>query len=365
VTFASRDASAFVLAVNSRVTAHFDAPGRTDKANAAMAAKTVLILAVTLAAYGLILSPWSGLWEKLALAAVMGVGIAGLGFCVAHDALHGAYSDRPWINNALAYVFDLCGANGYMWKITHNGIHHTYTNLHGLDEDLTVSPLLRLSPQAPWRPVHRHQHLYAFFAYSLSTLFWVLAKDYKYFLQKELGPYAAMRHAPQRWVALVGLKAVYYGWSIVVPLMVLHLSWWQFAIGWLTMHLVAGGLLGTVFQLAHVVEETSHPQADEDRRIDAPWLVHQMETTSNFARGNGALTWCIGGLNHQIEHHLFPKVCSIHYPAISGIVKATAAEHGIRYNEHATFGLAVRSHYRALKALGLKPPAVALAEGRP
>jgi linoleoyl-CoA desaturase len=129
-------------------------------------------------------------------------------------------------------------------------------------------------------------------------------------------------------------------------------TWWQFAIGWLTMHLVAGGILGIVFQLAHVVEDTTHPEPDQAGRMSAAWMVHEMETTSNFGRYNRLLNWYVGGLNFQIEHHLFPKVCSIHYPAISEIVKATAAEHGIVYNEHATLRDAVRSHYRMLERLG-------------
>jgi len=320
-----------------------------------MAAKSAFMLVLSFGAYGLLLSPWSGAWEKLGLAAIMGVGIAGLGFCVAHDALHGAYSNRPAVNTLLGYTFDLCGASGYMWKITHNSIHHTYTNLHGLDEDLTVSPILRLSPHAAWRPIHRHQHLYAFFAYSLSTLFWVLVKDYKYFFHRALGPYAAVRHSAAHWTRLLVLKAGYYAWSIAIPLIVLDVPWWQFALGWLTMHLVAGALLGTVFQLAHVVEETSHAKADADGHMNKAWLVHQMETTSNFGRDSRALTWFVGGLNYQIEHHLFPKVCSVHYPAISHLVRAAAKEHGIRYNEHATIGEAVRSHYQTLKALGSRP----------
>jgi linoleoyl-CoA desaturase len=355
VTFERRDISAFVGCVNGRVSALFGPQLRAEKANVSMAAKTMLLLVMGLGAYALVLSSGSSAWEKLALSAVLGVCVAGIGFCVAHDALHGAYSSRPCINALLGYTFDLCGASGYMWKLTHNGIHHTYTNVHGLDEDLTVSPLLRLSPHAPWHPVHRYQHLYAFFAYSLSTLFWVLAKDYKYFFQRNLGPYAATRHPIHQWIGLFAWKAVYYAWSIAIPLMVLNVAWWQFALGWLTMHLVAGALLGTVFQLAHVVEETSHPLAAANGKMNTAWLVHQMETTSNFGSGNTLLTWFVGGLNHQIEHHLFPRICSVHYPAISHIVRAAAQEHGIRYNEHATFSEAIVSHYRTLRSLGSKP----------
>lgn len=355
VTFpASRDA-AFIAAVRLDVADYFAASKLTDKANGSMVVKTAILATSTVAAYGLLLSNWMGPWAMLCVAALLGVGIAGLGFCVAHDALHEAYSDRPWLNRALGYVFDVCGANGYMWRITHNGIHHTYTNIHGVDEDLTVSPILRLSPHAEWRPLHRYQHLYAFFAYTLSTLFWVFVKDYRYFLRRDLGPYAGLRHPRSEWLILLSLKALYYAWSLVIPLMLMSVSWWQFLIGWLTMHVVAGGILGGVFQLAHVVEETSHPEPDEGGRMESDWQVHQMRTTSNFATANGALSWFVGGLNHQIEHHLFPKICSVHYPAIRPIVMAAAAAHGVRYNEHTTLMQAAGSHFRTLKWLSVKP----------
>ena len=118
----------------------------------------------------------------------MGVGVAGIGFSVSHDALHGAYSSDSRINTALGLTFDLMGANGYLWKITHNVIHHTYTNIQGIDEDLEVSPLLRLSPESDHKPIHKYQHIFGFAAYSFSTLFWVFVKDYKYLLQKGSGP---------------------------------------------------------------------------------------------------------------------------------------------------------------------------------
>ena len=351
-----RDAVGFIADVKTAVAAYFVDRDLSQNADLGMMIKTAIILAVTVGAYALLLTNAFGPWQMLGLAAVIGVGIAGIGFSVAHDALHGAYSASPRVNSLLGFTFDLCGANGYMWKITHNAIHHTHTNIHGLDEDLTVSPLLRLSPHSEWKPIHRFQHLYAFFAYSLSTLFWVLAKDYKYFVQRDLGPYRNMTHKPGEWAAMIGSKALCYIWSIVVPLMVLDVTWWQFLIGWLTMHLMAGTILGVVFQLAHVVEETDH-HTERESGGSAEWMVRQMETTSNFARENQALNWFVGGLNFQIEHHLFPRICSVHYPALSRIVRAAARDHGFAYNEHATFRQAIGSHYRTLKQLGGRPVA--------
>ena len=355
ITFVQRDSAAFARELKLRVAQHFEQRGISTKANGAMIAKTVIMFLLTFGPYALILTNRFSLWTMLGLSIVMGVGLAGIGFSVAHDALHGAYSERPWVNRMMGFSFDLMGANGYLWKITHNIIHHTYTNIHGVDEDLTVSPLLRLSPEAERKPIHRWQHIYAFGAYAFSTLFWVFVKDYKYILQRDLGPYENKKHPRSEIAILLGGKAVYYTWAIIVPLLVLHVTWWQFAIGYVAMNLTAGAILGIVFQLAHVVEETAHPNPGTDGVMEHAWLVHEMETTSNFGRKNRLLCWYVGGLNFQIEHHLFPKVCSIHYPVISDIVRQTAAQYGIIYHQHETLMDAIRSHFRTLKRLGMAP----------
>ena len=352
ISFPNRDATGFVDEVKQRIAAYFDERGISRHANAGMVAKTVLLLGLFFGAYGLILSNAVPPLGMLGLAVVMGIGLAGIGFAISHDALHGAYSSHPRINNLLGRSFDLLGANGYMWKITHNVIHHTYTNIDGVDEDLTVSPLLRLSPGAPLRRVHRYQHLYGFATYSLSTLFWVFIKDFKYFLAPDLGPYKGKRHPRGEVVNLIVSKLVYYGWAIALPLAVLDIPLWQFAIGFLVMHLVGGLILGVIFQLAHVVEGTEYPVPDGEGCIDEAWLVHEMATTADFARRSRLLSWYVGGLNYQIEHHLFPRVCSVHYPKLSPIVQEVARKHGMPYNDQPTLFAAIRSHYRMLRKLG-------------
>ena len=139
---------------------------------------------------------------------------------------------------------------------------------------------------------------------------------------------------------------------LVLPLLVLSITWWQLLIGFMTVHLTAGVILGVIFQLAHVVEGTDHPTENAEGNIENTWMIHQMETTSDFAHNNKLLCWYIGGLNYQIEHHLFPKICSIHYPDIAPIVRKVADEHDIPYHYHATLSEAIASHYRTLKKFG-------------
>jgi linoleoyl-CoA desaturase len=355
ITFPRRGAEEFIRDVKARVASYFEATGRSTKGDWTMWLKTAILFVLVFGSYAAILSNRLGPLAMLGLCFVMGVGLAGMGFGVSHDALHGAYSSSPMVNRILGFSFDLLGANGYMWKLTHNVIHHTYTNIEGVDEDIDYAPFLRLSPHAKYSPQHRYQHLYGFPTYSIATLFWVFVKDYKYFLKRDLGPYKSKKHPRSEVGVLIVGKLVHYSWMIVIPLLVLHVTWCQFLIGFLTVHLTGGLILGVIFQLAHVVENTDYPLPDATGSMEYTWLLHEMITTANFAPHDKLLGWYVGGLNYQIEHHLFPKICSIHYPAISTIVRETAEEHGVPYNSQPTLFAAIRSHYRMLKQLGRDP----------
>ena len=352
VTFNNKTSREFGRTVKKRVDAYFKENNLSKHANTEMVVKTIIMLSFYLIPYLMIISGQFSTGVMWALTFVMGVAAAGIGFSVSHDALHGAYSSNNTVNRVLGFTFDMLGANGYIWKITHNIIHHTYTNIHGHDEDLEVAGFIRLSPHSEFKFIHRIQHVLAFFAYSMAMVFWVFVKDYKNFFKTNIGPYNNKNHPWSEWAILFVTKAAYYGYIIALPMLLLDITWVQLAIGFLTMQLTAGVILGIIFQLAHVVEETDHPLPDEENMIDEHWMIHEMITTNNFARDNKALCWFVGGLNFQIEHHLFPKVCSVHYPDISPIVEKTAKEYGIPYNHHDTFFEAIASHYRTLKKFG-------------
>lgn len=352
VSFNNRTSREFSRTVKKRVDQYFEKHDLSKHANLQMVVKTIVLLTLYFGSYALIISGQLSLGSMWFLTFLMGIGMAGIGFSVSHDALHGAYSSNKYINRALGFTFDLLGANGYIWKITHNIIHHTYTNIHGHDEDLEVAGFIRLSPHSEYKPIHRVQHILAFFAYSLATFFWVFVKDYKYFLQKNLGPYEDKSHPLSEWIILFVTKAIYYTYMLVLPMLLLDITWVHLLIGFTTLHLTAGLILGVIFQLAHVVEGTDHPEPDEENMIDEHWMIHEMVTTNNFARDNKPLCWFVGGLNFQIEHHLFPRICSVHYPAISHIVEETANEFNIPYNQHDTLFEAIASHYRTLKKFG-------------
>lgn len=351
IAFPRQTPEGFYATLKERANNYFKENNISTHANASMVIKTIVLLSFYFGAYALILSGRFSLTQDWLLCVAMGIGTAGLGFSVAHDAIHEAYSSNKQVNFVLGLVMNIIGGNRYVWSITHNVVHHTYTNVSHIDEDLEVAPFLRLSKHVEHKPIHRIQHLIGFAAYAFSSFFWVFIKDYKKFFAKDLGPYKNKKHPASELAMLIIFKVVYYTYLIAIPLLVLDIKLWQFAVGFLTMHITAGLILGIIFQLAHVVEGPDTVLPDKAGNMEDEWAVHQLKTTSNFATDNPLLTWYCGGLNHQVEHHLFPRICSVHYTALSKIVKETAAEFNIPYYNQPTFAGAVGSHYRMLKKL--------------
>lgn len=346
--------SNFYATIRSRVDDFFHQQGLSPHANAKMWGKVVFFLTGFIGIYLLILSGLVPVWLLLPMVAVLGMFSAFVGFNVCHDAIHGALSANKKVNKLFGFIFNLVGASPYVWNITHNVVHHTYTNIPGHDEDIEIAPgLIRIAEQDQVNSIQRFQHWYAFPLYSLASLSWVFRKDYVKFFQKKVGAHHNS-HPKLEYFNLFFFKALYYFLFIVLPLLVLSLTWWQFLIGFLVLHIAQGLTMGLVFQLAHVVEGTDFPSPNSSGQMEEAWAEHQMRTTANFSTQSNLAAFFLGGLNSQIEHHLFPKVCHIHYREISLIVKQTALEFNLPYIENETFFGALQSHFTTLKRFGKK-----------
>lgn len=351
--FAPAGNTSFFNTVRKRVDTYFADQGISPHANGAMWAKACFFLGGYLLIYCLILSNQFSAAGMLALSVVLGVFAACIGFNVSHDALHGAFSASARINRFMGYSFFLLGASPYVWKITHNIVHHTYTNIPGHDEDLDIAPgLIRIDPQEPYHFWHHYQHIYSFPLYALASLSWVFRKDYVKFFRARIGQYKPESHPQKEYLNLFLGKTLYYFAFLILPYCLLDLAVWEILTGFVAMHLMEGLVLGLVFQLAHVVEGTSFPVPAHSGLMEDSWAIHQLHTTANFAPRSRLAAFICGGLNRQIEHHLFPKVCHIHYPALTRIVKDTAREFGLPYLENHSFRTALHSHYSLLKRLG-------------
>ena len=347
--------SEFFFTLRERVDAYFTEHNISRYADARMWAKAIFFLTCFVVLMGLIFSNQFGPWALLGLSFTLGIVMALIGFNVSHDAIHGSFSPSARVNKWLGMTFHLGGANPYLWTIAHNGIHHTYTNVHGHDDDVNIAGgIVRLDHEAPVRSAHRFQHIYAFGLYALTSIAWAFIKDFRNLPRFATGPHAPRGGHPKHEVInLFVFKAAYYFLYLGLPLIVLSVTWWQVLIGFFFMHVAEGLTLALVFQLAHVVEGTEFPAPTAHNTIEESWAAHQLRTTANFSSTSPLAHFLCGGLNMQVEHHLFPKICHTHYPALSRIVEQTAAEFDLPYLNNATFGSALASHYRLLKQYGL------------
>jgi linoleoyl-CoA desaturase len=346
----------FNTTLKKRVRAYFKENNISKYANTNMKIKTVFMLTLYLTPYLLMVTGVvTNIWMIALCWAIMGFGVAGIGFSVMHDANHGAYSKNDKVNFLIGRVVNIVGGYAPTWKIQHNILHHSYTNVHGYDEDVSPAlPLLRFSPKDKYIKAHRYQFIYAWFFYSLMTVMWVTTKDFQQlFRYKKMGLTKTENAKFNRLlIELIITKAFYYIYIIVIPILLIDIAWYMIPLFMLMMQLIAGFLLAIVFQPAHVTPETDFPTPDKDLTIENNWAIHQLETTSNFAPKSRILYWFIGGLNYQVEHHLFPNICHVHYKKLSKIVKATAEEYGVPYYSEPTFISALLSHAKMLHKLG-------------
>tara|TARA_B110000259_G_scaffold2339_1_gene2767 strand:+ start:194 stop:1294 length:1101 start_codon:yes stop_codon:yes gene_type:complete len=356
--FSRKDPKKFFITLNQRVNDHFKKINVSKAGNWKLYFKTAFMLTLFIAPYFLILFTDTNVWVKLLFAIIMGVGIAGVGMNVMHDGNHGSFSKIPWINKVMGATIYLLAGNVHNWKVQHNILHHTYTNIHGHDEDLEAGRIIRFSKHSDWLPIHRFQHLYSVFLYGLLTINWAITTDFQQthrFLKRKLTYKNALQPLRQ-WFVLILTKTLYITIWIVIPMVFLELAWWKILIGFFAMHYIAGVILSLVFQLAHIIEDAQMPLPDKETgTMKNTWAIHQLLTTVNFSTKNRFVNWFTGGLNHQIEHHIFPHISHIHYTEIAKIVKKTAKEFNLPYNEYKTTRDALFSHFRFLKQMGVQP----------
>jgi linoleoyl-CoA desaturase len=346
----------FYFEVKVAVHSYFNENNVTPYANTQMKIKTCIILLTFLASYILIVFTKLPAFYKLMFCIVHGISIAAIGFNIAHDAGHQAYFKSKRHNKLLFAIMDFIGSNSYMWDVKHNKAHHIYTNVHSFDEDITGAYLLRLSPHSPLNPINQFQFIYAWVLYLFIYIHIVWVYNFQQFFATTFGPFKNLKHPPKEWFKLLLWKQFYFSYTIVLPLIFLDITWNQFLLGYFIVCASAGFLLAIVFYLGHCVELANEFPLPHKEQLNVSWAAQQMKTTCNFGTNNKVLTWLTGGLNFQIEHHLFPNICSIHYPQISKLVKTAAESHRLTYHNYPTFLSAVRSHSKMLKKLGQPQP---------
>ena len=354
ITFSNRN-NEFYQSLKVAVDEYFEKNKIKKTGDWRLYSKTIILVGAAITGYCFLMLTNLTAIPALLICAGLGYVFACIGFSVMHDANHGSYSTKPWVNDIMGLTANALGASSFFWKQKHNILHHTYTNVDGLDDDIAKSPIIRQCESQRWVPAHKIQHLYLLPVYSLSSIFWIFFMDFtKYFTGKIYTTDAWKMTAKNKAIFWL-TKAGYLTFYIVLPM--IKWGFFPWLGGFLLLHAAMGLTLSIVFQLAHVVENTEfeHVDLDETKHVETAWAIHELKTTSNFAMGSKVISWFVGGLNFQIEHHLFPKVSHVHYPAISKIVQQKCAEYNLPYNQYHTMLQAVASHFRVMKYLGKKP----------
>lgn len=336
-----------------RISDYFKHAGKSSTGNFHLYLKAVVLVISFLFIYTHLVfftpAPWLAIIECI----VLGGLTAAIGFNVMHDGMHGSFSKRKWINEMAGLSLNFLGANNFMWRSKHNIIHHTYTNIEGIDDDIEAKPLLRLCETQKYYKIHRFQHWYFWLAYSLLYIWWVFFTDYKKYFLKRIGPTPLKKMTPGDHISFWGFKLLHLFIFVALPIYMVGFP--TFIVGFLVYGLFAGFVLSIVFQLAHTVEHTHFPRVStETGKMEDEWAVHQLKTTANFATSNRFISWWVGGLNFQVEHHLFPRISHVHYPAISKIIRKACQDFGVTYIEYPRMRHAIASHLSHLKHLSRK-----------
>src|SRR5882724_5152275 len=341
----------FFQSVKHSVDAYFKSTRLSKTGNWKLYLKALILIPAAIAIYIFLVSGKYGWLGGILFSALFGFTLVCIAFNIMHDACHSSYSSKKWVNEFMGLTMNALGSNAFIWKIKHNIIHHTYTNIDGIDDDIASGRLLRLCATQKWMPIHRFQGFYMFPLYAGSTLLWMFGTDfYKYFSRKihttKISKIPLREHLIF-WISKLVNIFVY----AIVPIYLL--GWQPWLVGFLIVHITMGVTLSIVFQLAHVVEKTSFESVAENHQVIASeWAIHEVRTTADFAPQNKVISWLIGGLNFQIEHHLFPQICHIHYPALSKIVRQQCELFGLPYNYYPTMRQAIYSHVRIMNKLG-------------
>ena len=346
----------FIKELRQEVSEYFKTRNVSKHGNTQLAIKTVIMFLIYLLPYTLMMTGVvTNIWAIFSMWVIMGIGMAGMGMGVMHDAGHGAFSKHKKINKILGATLYILGGFPPNWQQQHNRKHHTYTNITGADEDIAPpAGILRFSPHEKRTKIHKYQYIYAWFFYGLMTLSWAIMKDFKQLrgYQKRNTVLAGKESYSVLYAKMIAGKLLYFGIFLVLPIIVLPIAWYWTVLFFVIAQFICGFILGIVFQTAHVMPTSQYPLPDESGKIQHDWAVHQLLTTADYAPKNKILSWYVGGLNFQVEHHLFPQISHVHYSKLAPIVKKTAKKYNMPYHVNKSFWTALFQHAKMLKQLG-------------
>lgn len=350
ITFNNKN-SVFFNALKEKVDTYFKSNNISETGNIKLYIKTIILLLTAAGLYTTLVFFTPNVWISIILCALLGINLAGIGFNVMHDGAHGSFSTKNWVNELMGYSLNAMGGSVYLWKYKHNVNHHSFTNIEGMDDDIDIKPWMRVHSDQKKYWFHKFQHIYWVGLYGATYLLWIFFQDFKKYFTGKVGETPFRKMDVKEHIIFWVSKLVYIAAFLVLPVFTVGLV--ETIVGYSVIAAVCGLFIAVVFQLAHIVEDAQFATPDAKvYKIEDEWAVHQIQTTANFATKSKVVSWFTGGLNFQVEHHLFPRISHIHYPKIAELVRETCAQFNVQYIEFPTVYAAVRSHVSHLKEVG-------------
>ena len=340
----------FQKILNSNVQAYFDLADKSKYGNHALYAKAALLF-VLYAFCSIYIFFANSLFELFACYGLMGLLSVFLALNIGHEAAHNIFCKNKQLNKFLVYIFDFLGASGQIWKHKHVYSHHPHTNLFQIDLELKQPEIVRIFPQSAYIWIHRYQHLYMPFLYSIYTLIWFCYRDYKDYF--ELRNKLSKKQLISLTASLVIGKFLFFLRLIILPVLLTKFGCMEIIGAFVFCNLL--GSITVTFALisTHVGEHSQFYEPDDHGKIQHSWIQHQFLTTSDFSTDSWWVTWLYGGFNHHLTHHLYPYISHVHYPQLTRIIKNTCDKYQMKYHSQPTIFEAIKSHFKLLRRRGL------------
>jgi len=311
--------------------------------------KAILLPAVYFGSYIVALFNGQNPWIYTGMFFLMGLTLVLIYLNIIHEAAHNNVYKTKKYNRWLLWIFDLIGANSYIWQKRHIVSHHHYPNVDGWDTDVEQSGPIKIFPHVEAKGIQKYQDKYIFFAYPFYLFNWMLLRDFKDFFSKNRVIYKVHGPAPrEEKIKMVILKLFYLFYQIAVPVIFFKVSFGLAFGAWVLQIFVASIFALFVLLPLHPLPDNAFPLPDEDNVLPFSWLRHQLEVTNDLSNNNWFIRHVLGNFNFHVAHHLFPNYSYAYYNEITEEIEQFAKENNFVYKRFPLF-TALKKHYTLLK----------------
>jgi linoleoyl-CoA desaturase len=351
----NQDHALFIQTLKKRVDNYFIENRISKYGNTQLYLKQALFLGIFFLSYGLMLSNLFAPWMVFVLALVFGLTHVLVVMNISHDAAHNALFKNRKLNRIFCWTLELTGLSHYFWKINHNIIHHPYPNVAPIDSEITIAiPFFRFTTFFRKTGLQRFQYLYAPFLYLFFTMNFIIARDFSDIgiIPKKTSQQVIKKFSFRFYLGFLLSKIFYFGYTLVIPLLVLDIVWWKILVSYLVIHWIMSAFELCIQLPLHINEHSPVVEMKEGGLIESNWALQMLRSTTDYLPESSVANFITGGINTHTLHHFYPGISHIHYIPLTRILKETSAEFNMPY-QCIGWREGVISHFRRLKELAL------------